>query len=262
MIENFCFDDLRQSKHYDVACYSDIGQRESQQDSGYVAACDNEILAVVCDGMGGIAGGQQASLTAVKKFIECYDESEQYATGQGTWMKNAADQVDDAVYSLRTEDGNRLGAGTTLVAVHIKEDEMAWISVGDSRLYIIRDGEMLQITSDHNYFLQLNQKLENGEIDREQYRIEAYEGEALISYAGMGGLTLKDISDEPLRLLAGDSLLLCTDGLYRALSDEKICQMISLNNTMAQVSENLAQAVRDAGSPEQDNYTYVLIHIN
>lgn len=262
MIENFCFDDLRQSQHYDVACYSAIGQRESQQDSGYVAACDNEILAVVCDGMGGIAGGQQASLAAVEKFIACYDESERYATDRRTWMENAADQVDDAVYLLKGEDGNRLGAGTTLVAVHTKEDELSWISVGDSRLYIIRNGEMLQITNDHNYFLQLNQKLENGEIDKEQYRIEACEGEALLSYAGMGGLTLKDISDEPLRLLPGDSLLLCTDGLYRTLSDDKICRMISRDNTMAQVSENLAQAVRDAASPEQDNYTYVLIHIN
>lgn len=262
MIENFVFDDLRKCNHYDIAYCSGIGRRETQQDTGYIAACDDEILAVVCDGMGGIAGGQQASRAAVQKFIECYDESDLCAADPKMWMATAADLVDDTVYALKSDNGERLGAGTTLVAIHIKDDWMSWVSVGDSRLYILRGGEMLQITNDHNYFFQLDQKLANGEIDKEQYRIEAYEGEALLSYAGMGGLTLKDVSDEPLRLLPGDCLMLCTDGIYRTLSDEKLCQMINQTDMMAQVSENLAQAVEDAMYPEQDNYTCVLICIS
>lgn len=80
----------------------------------------------------------------------------------------------------------------------------------------------MQITTDHNYFFQLNEMLRNGEIDREQYRIEAQEGEALISYVGMGGLQWKDISRAPFVLRPKDTILICSDGLYRSVPAQLI----------------------------------------
>lgn len=148
------------------------------------------------------------------------------------------------------------------MAVHIIETNMSWVSVGDSRLYIIRAGQMVQITTDHNYFFQLKEMLQNGEIDREKYQVEARDGEALISYAGMGGLQWKDISRVPILLQPKDTLLICSDGLYRSVPDQDILAAICVAEDMEDAASRLEQAIQDAAQPEQDNYTYILIELN
>lgn len=256
----FLFDDLRHDSLYDVCCFSEIGMRESQQDFGYLAAADNEVLAVICDGMGGMYGGEIASRTAVEKFVECYGQSDQ--ANDCSWMETAVDIVDDVVYSLEDEEGNRLGAGTTLVAVSIKEKMMSWVSVGDSRLYVFRAGELLQITNDHNYSMQLKQQLESGEIDQSRYYSESYEGDALISYIGMGGLMLKDIDDTPIVLMKGDTVLLCSDGVYRTLTNENLERIFGAGTSANDMAIEIIKNIKSINAPEQDNYTCALININ
>lgn len=260
MENSFSFVDLRKSNRYDIAFRMGIGRRDSQQDAGFVAACDNETLAVVCDGMGGLTGGERASKAAIEKFLSEY-EREGWLDG-GEWMEEAIELTDDLVYSLKAPDGTPLGAGTTLAAVHIIADRMYWVSAGDSRIYVLRAGQMVQITTDHNYFFQLNEMLQNGEIDREQYRIEAQEGEALISYVGMGGLQWKDISRAPFVLRPKDTILICSDGLYRSVPDQDILAAICVAEDMENAAGRLEQAIQDAAQPEQDNYTYILIQLS
>lgn len=142
--------DLRKSNRYDIAFRMGIGRRDSQQDAGFVAACDNETLAVVCDGMGGLTGGERASKAAIEKFLSEYEREGRLDGGE--WMEEAIELTDDLVYSLKAPDGTPLGAGTTLAAVHIIADRMYWVSAGDSRIYVLRAGQMVQITTDHNYF--------------------------------------------------------------------------------------------------------------
>lgn len=259
MKDDFVFVDLRKSGRYDIAFRTGIGRRDTQQDAGYTAACDDEVLAVVCDGMGGMRGGELASEAAVERFLEEYEKNGQSGSA---WMEEAIELVDDKVYSLKAPDGNRLGAGTTLVAAHVINDSVSWVSAGDSRLYIIRAGQLVQITTDHNYLFQLDGMLESGEIDSERYRIEAQDGEALISYAGMGGLQWKDISRTPLKLAVGDTLLICSDGLYRSVPDEKLLAAVCASQTMEDTAVCLEHELRAAAQPEQDNYTYILIHLN
>ena len=177
-------------------------------------------------------------------------------------MEEAIELTDDLVYSLKAPDGTPLGAGTTLAAVHIIADRMYWVSAGDSRIYVLRAGQMVQITTDHNYFFQLNEMLQNGEIDREQYRIEAQEGEALISYVGMGGLQWKDISRAPFVLRPKDTILICSDGLYRSVPDQLILASVCAAENMENAASCIEQAIQEAAKPEQDNYTYILIQLN
>ena len=260
MKDSFIFADLRKNGRYDTAFRTGIGRRETQQDAGYAAVCDSEVLALLCDGMGGMAGGEAASRAAAEKFAGVYEMSGHADDCQ--WMADAIEQADDLVFSLKGAEGERLGAGTTLVAVHISGDRLSWVSAGDSRLYIIRSQHMVQITTDHNYFFQLDSMLRQGKISREQYRAEAGDGEALISYVGMGGLEWKDLSTAPFLLLPGDTLLLCTDGLYRSVSEEEICRSICAAPTMEEAARELEEAILGAEWPEQDNYTYILIHLN
>lgn len=251
-------DDFRRVKRGEVAGYSGIGRREEQQDVGYITVNDSELLAFVCDGMGGMNGGSLASATAAKMFLNCCVEG---AARGGPCLREAAEAADDAVYHLRNKQGERMGCGTTLTAVRVDNKALTWVSVGDSRAYLLRGEELVQITTDHNYFLELNQALERGNIDEKKYRAEAVSGEALISFLGVGGLPLIDVSKEPFPLFPGDILLLCTDGVYRTLSNQTLRQLLRTAQNMEQACMDIADAIEYANQEHQDNYTYILIQI-
>lgn len=262
MENNIIFDDLRTGRGtYDIACLSGIGRRESQQDAAYAAANDEAVFAVICDGMGGIAGGQLASTTAVEAFTEYYQYYNQGSKEgtDGQWMQTAIEAVDDIVYSLKDAEGHRVGAGTTLIAITVNENRLHWVSVGDSRIYLFRGDEMAKVTNDHNYFLKLDQQREEGTISNEQYHTEARKGEALISFVGMGGLLLIDINEDDFYLEPGDTILLCTDGLYRTISENQMFQIIRQERTAKDIVRRFDAMIAERNSSYQDNYTFILI---
>lgn len=259
MERNCIFDDLRVNPSYDIAFRSGIGMRDSQQDAAYIASSDEDVLAVVCDGMGGIAGGQLASRTAVEAFVEYYQAYARQDASGSAWMQGAAEAIDDIVYSLSDMDGRRIGAGTTLLATVIHTGQINWLSVGDSRIYIFRGDEMVQVTCDHNYFLTLNQQRQDEQISPEKYREEARNGEALISFIGMGGLLMMDRNEVPLQLIRGDVILLCTDGLYRTVSPQEIQTIVKESSSVKEATEYLDKLIQHRAVPYQDNYTFVII---
>lgn len=261
MANNITFEDVRTSRSYDIASSSGVGGRDSQQDAAYIAAADNDAFAVVCDGMGGIAGGELASTTAVDAFVEFY---QYYAEKKGeafdcSWLQSAAEAIDDIVYSLKDAAGRRIGAGTTLISVVIHKNQLHWLSVGDSRIYIARGNEMVQVTNDHNYFMRLDQQRADGLLSAQKYHEEARKGDALISFIGMGGLLLIDINEEPFELQSGDAVLLCTDGVYRTLSEMEMQYIITHSVFTKDVADCFEKIIARRMSPSQDNYTYVII---
>lgn len=259
MGKNYAFDNLQSKQCYDIAIASGIGQRESQQDAAYVAATDDDVLGVVCDGMGGIAGGQLASNTAIEAFVEYYQFYAQQGCTPFEWMQYAAQAVDDIVYALADGDGKRIGAGTTLLSAVIHGEQLHWVSVGDSRLYIFRGTESVQVTNDHNYFYQLNQQKIAGTITSEKYHSEAHNGEALISFIGMGGLTLIDINEDAFQMIPGDVILLCTDGFYRTVTEEEMGIILGECEHMQEAAEYFEKLIEHRAVAYQDNYTYILI---
>ena len=261
-MNNATYDNFQKKSSYDIAVFSEIGKRSSQQDCAYVAADDNGVIAVLCDGMGGYEGGQLASQTAVNEFLEYYQcfASEQAESVE--WMKNSVERIDSVVYNLSNEKGKRLGAGTTLVALRINGKKLTWVSVGDSRMYLKRGSEMVQITTDHNYFLDINKKRDEGTISSEKYAEEAESGEALISFIGMGGLMLMDISDSPFELIKGDVIFICSDGVYRAINDKIIHSLINSSTDTKYVMGEIRKRIEHSNLPNQDNNTGIMIRIN
>lgn len=255
------FDDFRKTSKYDIACYSGIGKREVQQDDAYIAADDSNVLIVVCDGMGGFNGGQLASKTAVEAFTEYF----QYYCNKNNrdmgWMREAAERIDSIVYDLKDENGKRLGAGTTLIGLSVIGSDLHWISVGDSRVYVFRQNEMVQLTTDHNYFYDLEQRKADGKLTEEQYKSEAESGEALISFIGMGGLIMMDVSDAPLQLMHGDTILVCTDGVYRTVLDDEIRRIIGECGTAKEAVDVIRKVIEKRNVFSQDNFTYVVLKI-
>ena len=242
---------------YEIAQKSIIGGREQQQDSLTVISESDKIFATVCDGMGGHEHGHAASNTATDTMTKLY-LSKTAEDPYPEFFINAIDILDEKVLSLKSPEMRRLSAGTTIITAVISADNLFWMSVGDSRLYIVRKGSIVCVTRDHNYFLSLNQMMENGAIEKATYDDEAVKGERLISFIGMGGVQIFDVNDTPFKLLPGDTVLLCSDGLYKAVNDDEILRLVSNNNPAAA----MCALFDDSNKTFADNTTCVIIKCN
>lgn len=251
---NFC---------YETGTDSILGSRQYQQDFAYVYMGEKEILAAVCDGMGGMEGGERASSTAVFQLAEdfhLFQENPQQSVPD--FFTEEAKRLNQSVRSLKNTSGKSIKAGTTLVAAWFCKNEMYWVSVGDSRIWLVRNGQIHQVNRDHNYRLSLEYKLQNGEIDRREFERESHtpQAEALISYIGIENLRLIDVNRTPIRLEEGDIVILSSDGVYKSLNDVQVCAMVCDND----IDMNIAAARLNAmalryGVRGQDNTTSVLI---
>lgn len=246
---------------YDIEMRTDIGGREEQQDSAY-AYCDESLaFAIVCDGMGGTENGAQASRIAVdymRSMLKAY-LSDPVPGNMVHFLSDSMTALDSRVTA---ELGMQRG-GTTAVAVALREDKLFWFSAGDSRLYIFRGGELVQATRDHNYYLRLNEQLERGAISQEHYDRESSRGEALISFMGVGGLPVFDLTSHPLQVEDGDILLLTTDGLYKAIPQDLIGYILRGKEALSIKADKLIRQIAVLKqSVVLDNTTFALIKIN
>lgn len=249
---------MNKSLYCDVAYRTHIGNREEQQDFFAVEETDGAVLAVVCDGMGGLENGALASQTAVKTLTDFYHEDDK--TDIYNMLLDAVDILDESVYRISQAAQDNSMTGTTLVSAHIRDGNLHWLSVGDSRLYIVRGDAMLAATRDHNYNMVLDEKRRNGTFTEEDKADEA-KGEALLSFIGMGGIELMDISREPFQLQSGDKILLTSDGLYRLLSDERIKEIITRNKQASFAAEELLAEALNQPVENKDNITFILINM-
>lgn len=259
------YDQRNDNSRFAVAACSGIGKRVSQQDAAYCFLCDEEIYAVVCDGMGGLADGSRASQTAISVAAEANQRRLQKgsATGQESpdWLAEVVLEADRAVSMLKDRGGKSVKAGSTLVSVWIKNNLLYWCSVGDSRLYLFRGNEAVQATTDLNYFYLLDEQRENGDITEDRYRQESVNGEALISFCGLGDVSIIDRNTAPVNLLPGDIILLCTDGFYRTIDEKWMQDILSACDFIEDATEFVPQIIEQHGTSMQDNYTFVLIQI-
>lgn len=259
--DNYSFFD--ENRTAELALFSVIGGREEQQDcSGYKITGD-KLMAVICDGMGGHTDGKKASNTAVGEFLRQYTLSEN-DNDPWSFFENAIVSANSLICSFTDKDGNRQCSGTTAVCVLITNGILRWASVGDSRLYIQRNGELVQATTDHNYAVSLSEKLKNGEIDRQTYDREMLRGDGLTSFLGVGREMQADINIKGIPLHSGDRILLTTDGLYKLVSDEEINRiLINFSNVGEAVQALEIKAEHRAFKKRtvRDNMTIALINI-
>lgn len=246
-----------------IAAISVIGDRDDQQDSlGYVLRQD-ESLAVVCDGMGGYAGGKSASEVSVKTLLDAYEQSAP-SVNQVNMLTAAAKKANESVLRLQDSNGAPLNAGSTLVAVIVHKNELVWCSVGDSRAYLIRGEEMVQLTQDHSYRTVLIEKVKTGLLSEAEFIQENSKGEALISYLGLGELSLVDYSENPLMLKRDDKILIVSDGLYKTVPDEETARIVSNFSNIGEAVQALEMKAKRNARVKQikrDNMTVVLIKI-
>lgn len=212
--------------HIQISAATIRGTRKYQEDCIRYLGTPTGILGVVCDGMGGKAKGELASVCAMDTLLDYYQEEPKPLKNIRRFFEQAISLMDRKVARLQDEDGNYLDSGTTVVSVLVEENRMHFMSVGDSKIYLIRGGAIRSLTREHNYKLLLEESLQEHAITYEEYEKGLEKGEALISYLGMNGIQVMDISSKPIFLEEGDVILLCSDGLYKALTEEQIANIV------------------------------------
>ncbi|MBQ1519948.1 MAG: serine/threonine-protein phosphatase [Clostridia bacterium] len=251
----------------EICIYGDttIGTRKYQQDSSTMSPKDdpyfikhNGLFAAVCDGMGGMQGGERASALCAETLYKSVINRGSVIDDPCAVMKDAVIRADRSIYALTDENGQRMRAGTTAVAAVISGGRLHWISVGDSRIYMFENGVITKVTRDHNYMLELMTQVEQGAITL--YDAENHpQAEALISYVGMGGIKLIDEGSVPFS--EGRLCILCSDGLYKVLTDLEIETIVKDNqNNLRALPRKLVEAVEARrGVRSLDNTTVVVI---
>ena len=240
-----------------------IGSRKEQQDTiltgmDYDYMQDGRIIAVLCDGMGGMQGGAMASQIAASNVYYGFR-----AMPEGMDIRDFFDDilthVDQDVHSLRTDTGAPMHAGTTIVSAAITDGLLYLANVGDSHGYLIRDGKLNLITKEHNLMMLLLEQVARGEITMEEARRNP-KREALVSYLGMGGLRYRQVPDPPLALRDGDYIVLCSDGLYRSVSGNEILDVIlSCETDVQSAADQLTELAISKGNKNQDNTSVVVL---
>lgn len=234
------------------------GARQGQQDCFCVSTGDlwetRGVLAVVADGMGGLEDGDQVSQTAVSAVINSFFALPGEMEPQRrllTMLQSANGAVN---YLLGPE---RIGrCGSTLVMGLLREGFFSFLSVGDSRVCLYRDGVLTQLNREHVYRRELELRAVNGEGSLEEAASHP-RASGLTSYLGMGQLRAVDQPDEPVKTKPGDRFLLMSDGVYNALSGEELCEALSLDAQEA--ADKIGEMVESRGWPGQDNYTAVIL---
>lgn len=243
----------------DTALASHIGTREYQQDAAYVSEALHEegmVFGILCDGMGGMEAGELVSADVVEFFANRIAALPPDADIP-TFYSSAVLDANEMVLHRYLHEGHE--GGTTLVSAIFLGGALYWAAVGDSRIYILRGGEMARLTRDHNYALQLQGLVENGRLSQEEADRDP-QREALVSYLGAPVLEMVDVSRGSFELEHGDLLLLCSDGLTKTLPDEQILKLLSPPpQNLAEAARTLTVAAFDASPGSQDNTSVILM---
>jgi len=241
-----------------VMAATDTGRVRDHNEDDYVALGGKEspsgvdALLVVADGMGGHAAGEVASKMTVDGIVRSLNDhgeevSKLEGNALGAFLGKVLEEVNQDVWQAAQEDDKR-GMGTTCTLVAIRGDQLFLAHIGDSRAYLLRDGELHQVSKDHSW---VEDAVDQGVITREEAR--THPNRNVITRAiGLDQQPRIDASAMPLA--DGDLLLLCSDGLNSMIPDEEIHRILKESPTDA-VCGDLIVAANEAGG--HDNTTVV-----
>ena len=237
-----------------------LGQRENQEDAFEIVFQNerdpkSDILMLVADGMGGHAGGQVASNLALSVFKSHFVEGSD-APRPRERLQESLTAANEALHQKITSRPDLKGMGCTLVAALKLDDRLVWVSVGDSSLFLLRDGRLKKLNADHSLYGELLQMVVAGQITQEE--ADNHPRRNALRSAVMGDrISLTDVN--AIRLKPGDVILACSDGLD-TLPQAEIVSVLQNGKSrdMRGVASDLLNAVEAKDKPKQDNTTVVV----
>jgi serine/threonine protein phosphatase PrpC len=206
-------------------------------------------LALVADGMGGHEGGELASSLAVEAIVRSYYGS---MLPPRESLAKALCDANQEVFKASRQNSGLKGMGTTCIAVVICDDQAWWSWIGDSRFYLLRDKQIYRMSEDHTVVQQL---IRRGVLTVE----EAYthpDRSVLDRAIGTRNRVEPEAGEEAIHLVAGDRLLLCSDGLHDLVNDSEMAE-VAAEGSVADCAEALVQLALERGG--YDNVSLILL---
>lgn len=254
-LESFSF----RSIDFPNNCISYIGGREENQDSCALTMTRRGFLAIVCDGMGGMKGGEIASRLATEEIIRYLDEpaSEGDLDDENQMaLRKAICSANMVVRTRSIEKPSLSGMGTTVTALLINEDKASVAYVGDSRVYQIRKGRKKFRTFDHSMVFEM---VKEGVLTEEQARLSA---QSNIILRALGTKDDVEVETYDLPYDKDDIFFLCSDGIWGSMPEKELMKRIAINQSPKSVTEKLAAYVNNLGlksGGSHDNLTAAMV---
>jgi protein phosphatase len=228
-----------------VGAVTDVGRERSGNEDRFLVDEDRHLYAVA-DGMGGHRAGEVASATAIETLQDAYRA--------GRALDEAMEEANSAVFAKASSNAEMRGMGTTLTAVALVDDRTALLGhVGDSRAYLMRDGDVTQVTDDHSLVEQL---VREGRLSPEE--AARHPQRAIITRA-LGVDPDVEVDTYRIDLRPGDRILLCSDGLTNMVDDRTIAGLLRRQRDPQQAAKALVDAANRAGG--DDNITCVVVDV-
>ncbi|MFD1067188.1 Stp1/IreP family PP2C-type Ser/Thr phosphatase [Oceanobacillus locisalsi] len=210
-------------------------------------------IAVIADGMGGHQAGDVASMLAVDKIKNKWEETEQIENAEDIkhWFQNIIREANTQIFQKAQENKQLEGMGTTLVAAAIIRNSLIIAHIGDSRLYMARGDQIEQLTEDHSF---VNELVKRGEITEGDAEVHPYKNYII---RALGTDAEVDTDVKILTWQAGDRLLLCSDGLSDKMNQTELAQLITADKEMNEIGQQLIDLANQRGG--EDNISLILM---
>jgi protein phosphatase len=239
---------------FTCAARTDVGIVRSGNEDNYLMLADRGVF-IVADGMGGHAAGEVASEMAVKLIAEHVGSLRGLSDEQAAErMRHAVQAANEAIFQRTLAEHDKRGMGTTVTVLALLPQRYLLGQVGDSRAYLLRDGQLFQLTKDHSY---VQEQVDAGLLTPEQARVHPYSN-VITRCVGASNDVAADIYFGQLR--QGDVILLASDGLTGMLEDEQLGRIMSdEGGPQKWVDRMITEANRRGGL---DNITAIVVRID
>lgn len=248
--------------HISAFGLTDVGQKRDHNEDYFLVEPDIGLY-VVCDGMGGHAAGEVAAehaantvkrvITDNKAVIDDFKKKDTPETREkiAQLVENAVQTACSEIYNMATADSGKAGMGTTLEMLLVAGGKGIMGHVGDSRLYMVRQGQIHQLSEDHSYVTEM---IKRGKMTREQARTSPY---ANVITRAVGIQESIQVDTLLFDILAGDTFLLCSDGLYGYTEDPNELAEMLQGDEIEDIAQSLVDLANQRGG--KDNVTTLLV---
>lgn len=239
-----------------AACKTDRGTTRLINEDSLICFQQEQVY-MIADGVGGHNAGEIASSLATEVTATYIKHNPLGKVENDIRLKeyfmSCLKEANDSVLRVSALRGNKAGMATTGLLAYIKDSKAYMVNIGDSRGYLLRDGNLMQITEDHTY---VNQLIKDGRLDPSQ--VEEYPDKHIITKA-LGAE--EDISPDffQFEVFKGDRILLCTDGLYNEITTEEIRLLMKTAFDVDVLAEELVNRAKQHGG--RDNITVICLEI-
>lgn len=233
-----------------------IGNREVQEDEYGIAETEEGLMAVMADGMGKHYGGKIASRTAVNVFLDLFEDQNAFYNPQYSFRKAFQGANREILNQLEENQGS-----ASVGAVMIKDRKLYYAVVGNVKIAVYRNHELVPVSSGHTIGVLAKQKYEEGKLTRQE-AVSLLDHHRLYNFVGQDGFQDVEFFDTPIALHGGEYVLLMSDGLYETARWKDMEDCLEGEGSCQEKAFQLVELVNQSEEEEKDNAAVVVIKVN